>query len=46
MSRPQGDRRTVLLTRDTLVHYTVNLDRLLVAAVAAFDDEDVLITDA
>ncbi|MEV5902800.1 hypothetical protein [Streptomyces sp. NPDC052127] len=48
MSRPigsTGDDRTIRLTRNILVEYTVSRGRLLVFIVEVFNDKDVLITD-
>ncbi|WP_306186203.1 type II toxin-antitoxin system RelE/ParE family toxin [Streptomyces sp. MK5] len=47
-SRPissTGDDRTIRLTQNVLVEYTVSRGRLLVFIVEVFDDKDVLITD-
>ncbi|WP_149827757.1 hypothetical protein [Streptomyces tailanensis] len=49
VSRPRGsagDNRTVRLTRNSLVEYAVGRGRLLILAVAVFDDKDVLIPEA
>ncbi|CAL9542182.1 hypothetical protein [Streptomyces sp. enrichment culture] len=40
-----GADRTIRLTRDTLVRYTVDRARLTVLYVAAFDDGDVLVAE-
>ncbi|WP_030165640.1 type II toxin-antitoxin system RelE family toxin [Streptomyces sp. NRRL S-813] len=48
VSRPissTGDDRTIRLTQNILVEYTVSRGRLLVFIVEVFNDKDVLITD-
>ncbi|MFJ5529756.1 hypothetical protein [Streptomyces sp. NPDC093261] len=40
-----GDDRTVRLTRNILVEYTISLGRLLVFIVVVFNDKDVVIAD-
>ncbi|GGR99058.1 hypothetical protein GCM10010269_42360 [Streptomyces humidus] len=48
VSRPissTGDDRTIRLTQNVLVEYTISRGRLLIFIVEAFDDKDVLITD-
>jgi hypothetical protein len=40
-----GDDRTVRLTQDILVEYTLSLGRLLIFIVEAFNDKDIVITD-
>ncbi|WP_198668649.1 hypothetical protein [Streptomyces triticisoli] len=47
VSRPAGSTgpdRTIRLTEDILVRYTVSRTRLLILAAAVLDDEDVLVT--
>ncbi|MEV1066552.1 hypothetical protein [Streptomyces sp. NPDC050263] len=49
VSRPigsTGDDRTIRLTQNVLVEYTVSRGRLLIFIVEVFSDEDILITDA
>lgn len=49
LSRPigsTGDDRTIRLTQNILVEYTISRGRLLVFIVEVFNDKDVLITDA
>ncbi|MEU6220457.1 hypothetical protein ABZ845_23510 [Streptomyces sp. NPDC047022] len=49
VSRPissTGDDRTIRLTQNILVEYTVSRGRLLVFIVEVFNDKDVLIPDA
>ncbi|WP_320780367.1 hypothetical protein [Streptomyces sp. CRN 30] len=48
VSRPigsTGDDRTIRLTQNVLVEYTVSRGRLLIFIVEVFNDKDVLITD-
>jgi hypothetical protein len=48
VSRPvssTGDDRTIRLTRNILVEYTVSRGRLLIFIVEVFDDKDVLIAE-
>ncbi|MBX7547413.1 hypothetical protein [Streptomyces sp. NPDC004232] len=48
VSRPigsTGDDRTIRLTQNILVEYTVSRGRLLIFIVEVFNDKDVLITD-
>ncbi|MEU3611177.1 hypothetical protein ABZ725_02515 [Streptomyces sp. NPDC006872] len=48
VSRPMGstgDDRTIRLTQNVLVEYTVSRGRLLIFIVEVFDDSDILITD-
>ncbi|MFE7934422.1 type II toxin-antitoxin system RelE/ParE family toxin [Streptomyces sp. NPDC057456] len=48
VSRPigsTGDDRTIRLTLNILVEYTVSRGRLLIFIVEVFNDKDVLITD-
>ncbi|MEU0600331.1 hypothetical protein ABZ484_19120 [Streptomyces sp. NPDC006393] len=48
VSRPigsTGDDRTIRLTQNILVEYTVSRGRLLVFVVEVFNDKDVLVTD-
>ncbi|MET8956004.1 hypothetical protein [Streptomyces sp. NPDC004533] len=40
-----GDDRTVRLTQNILVEYTISLGRLLVFIVEVFNDKDVVIAD-
>ncbi|MEU0964693.1 hypothetical protein ABZ357_04315 [Streptomyces sp. NPDC005917] len=47
-SRPigsTGDDRTIRLTQNVLVEYTVSRGRLLIFIVEVFNDKDVLVTD-
>ncbi|MGW1746226.1 type II toxin-antitoxin system RelE family toxin [Streptomyces sp. NPDC002092] len=49
VSRPissTGDDRTIRLTQNVLVEYTVSRGRLLIFIVEVFNDKDVLIPDA
>jgi hypothetical protein len=48
VSRPissTGDDRTIRLTQNILVEYTVSRGRLLIFIVEVFNDKDILITD-
>lgn len=48
VSRPisaTGDDRTIRLTQNIIVEYTVSRGRLLIFIVEVFNDKDVLITD-
>ncbi|EPD60912.1 MULTISPECIES: hypothetical protein [unclassified Streptomyces] len=48
VSRPissTGDDRTIRLTQNILVEYTVSRGRLLIFIVEVFNDKDVLITE-
>ncbi|GGV75094.1 MULTISPECIES: type II toxin-antitoxin system RelE family toxin [Streptomyces] len=48
VSRPigsTGDDRTIRLTQNILVEYTVSRGRLLIFIVEVFNDKDVLVTD-
>nr|WP_211231253.1 hypothetical protein [Streptomyces purpureus] len=48
LSRPisaTGDDRTIRLTQNILVEYTVSMGRLLIFIVEVFNDKDVLVTD-
>ncbi|MGV9450753.1 type II toxin-antitoxin system RelE family toxin [Streptomyces sp. NPDC003635] len=48
VSRPlssTGDDRTIRLTRNVLVEYTVSRGRLLIFIVEVFDEKDVLVTE-
>lgn len=48
LSRPMsatGDDRTIRLTQNVLVEYTVSLGRLLIFVVEVFNDKDILVTD-
>ncbi|OII70227.1 hypothetical protein [Streptomyces sp. CC77] len=48
LSRPisaTGDDRTILLTQNILVEYTVSLGRLLIFIVEVFSNKDALVTD-
>ncbi|UQA93413.1 type II toxin-antitoxin system RelE family toxin [Streptomyces halobius] len=40
-----GDDRTVRLTQNVLVEYTISMGRLLIFIVEVFNDKDVLIPD-
>jgi hypothetical protein len=40
-----GDDRTIRLTRNVLVEYTVSRGRLLIFIVEAFNDKDVLVAE-
>lgn len=41
-----GDDRTIRLTQNILVEYTVSMGRLLIFVVEVFNDKDVLISSA
>ncbi|MFI9174146.1 type II toxin-antitoxin system RelE/ParE family toxin [Streptomyces lincolnensis] len=48
VSRPigsTGDDRTIRLTQNVLVEYTVSRGRLLIFIVEVFNDKDILVTD-
>ncbi|MFG3658317.1 type II toxin-antitoxin system RelE/ParE family toxin [Streptomyces sp. NPDC047706] len=48
VSRPissTGDDRTIRLTQNIIVEYTVSRGRLLIFIVEVFNDKDVLVTD-
>ncbi|MFJ4468814.1 type II toxin-antitoxin system RelE/ParE family toxin [Streptomyces sp. NPDC089424] len=48
VSRPigsTGDDRTIRLTQNIIVEYTVSRGRLLIFIVEAFNDKDVLVAD-
>lgn len=48
VSRPissTGDDRTIRLTQNVLVEYTVSRGRLLIFIVEVFDEKDILVTD-
>ncbi|UNO40221.1 hypothetical protein [Streptomyces sp. MST-110588] len=48
VSRPisaTGDDRTVRLTQNILVEYTVSMGRLLIFVVEVFNDKDILVTE-
>ncbi|MGW0819933.1 type II toxin-antitoxin system RelE family toxin [Streptomyces sp. NPDC002845] len=48
VSRPigsTGDDRTIRITQNILVEYTISRGRLLIFIVEVFDDKDVLITE-
>ncbi|MEV6672815.1 hypothetical protein [Streptomyces sp. NPDC051162] len=40
-----GDDRTIRLTQNILVEYTVSMGRLLIFIVEVFNDKDILVTD-
>jgi len=40
-----GDDRTVRLTQNILVEYSISLGRLLIFIVEVFNDKDIVITD-
>ncbi|WP_128380800.1 type II toxin-antitoxin system RelE family toxin [Streptomyces cavernae] len=40
-----GDDRTIRLTQNILVEYTVSMGRLLIFIVVVFNDRDVLVTE-
>ncbi|MGK5631873.1 type II toxin-antitoxin system RelE family toxin [Streptomyces sp. URMC 123] len=47
-SRPMsatGDDRTIRLTQNILVEYSVSLGRLLIFIVEVFNDKDIFVTD-
>lgn len=49
LSRPisaTGDDRTIRLTQNILVEYTVSMGRLLIFIVEVFNDKDILVPDA
>ncbi|WP_406007087.1 hypothetical protein OG440_13495 [Streptomyces sp. NBC_00637] len=39
-----GDDRTIRLTRNILIEYTVSVGRLLIFVVEVFDDKDIFVT--
>ncbi|MFE7978509.1 type II toxin-antitoxin system RelE/ParE family toxin [Streptomyces shenzhenensis] len=48
LSRPisaTGDDRTIRLTQNILVEYTVSMGRLLIFIVEVFNDKDIFITE-
>jgi hypothetical protein len=48
LSRPMsstGDDRTIRLTQNILVEYTVSMGRLLIFIVEVFHDKDIFVTD-
>ncbi|GAA0328853.1 hypothetical protein QZH56_24470 [Streptomyces olivoreticuli] len=48
LSRPMsstGDDRTIRLTQNILVEYSVSMGRLLIFIVEVFNDKDIFVTD-